>query len=284
MAVKIGHASISENGTIYGKAGDSTKREVCTTNWWNKPWDFVAIHPDENVREKHAAAVEAACANNNIGYCQADRNTLNTAAKAVKYNLAKVAKKCECDCSSLQNVCAVASGAKGVTYSSSNGWTTSTMKSKLKAAGYVIIEDKTYLTSSMYCVRGAIYVKAGSHTVCALGNGSKYTKMLVEAGLTAVTKEPVKTTTKKTEKVTASNAASEGPDKSLAGTYTATNGVHCRDGASTKHKSLCVIPKGTKVKCYGYYGLNGTAKWLYVQFTYNGIQYTGFISAKYLKK
>ena len=285
VAVKIGHASISENGTIYGKAGDSTKREVCTTNWWNKPWDFIAIHPDEKVREKHAAAVEAACANDNIGYSQGERNTLNSLAKSVKYDLAKVTKKCNCDCSSLQNVCAVASGAKGVTYSSSNGWTTSTMKSKLKAAGYVIIEDKTYLTSSMYCVRGAIYVKAGSHTVCALDDGSKYKQMLSKAGISTTidNKEPAKITTS-TKKVTATVTADKGPDKSLAGTYTTTNGVHCRNGAGTKHASLCVIPKGTKVKCYGYYSLSGTAKWLYSQFTLNGVQYTGFVSSKYLKK
>lgn len=85
MSVLIGHASISENGTINGKKGDQTGKEVCVRNFYSKPWDFMAIHPDANVREKHAKAVEAGCANNNIGYGQGDRNTLNTEANNKYY-------------------------------------------------------------------------------------------------------------------------------------------------------------------------------------------------------
>lgn len=180
--VLIGHASISEKGTANGVKGDSTGKEVCIRTWYSKPWDFMAIHPNAKVREKHARAIEAACANNNIGYSQSSRNTLNTLAKAAGYNLLKVGK-CNCDCSSLQNVAAVASGAKGVTYGS-NGWTTSTMKSALKAAGYKIITDRTYLKSADYCVRGAIYVKSSSHTVCGLTNGAKASRTLTKAGIT----------------------------------------------------------------------------------------------------
>lgn len=184
MAVLIGHASISENGTINGAKGDSTGKEVCTRNWYNKPWDYMAIHPDPDVRERHARAIEQACANNNIGYGQNDRNTLNTQAKAVGYDLSKIKTKCNCDCSSLQNVAAMASGAPGVSYGS-NGWTTSSMLAALKAAGYKIITASAYLTSSAYCVRGAIYVKAGSHTVCGLSNGSKASQTLSKAGATS---------------------------------------------------------------------------------------------------
>lgn len=180
--VRIGHASVSEKGTVNGAKGDSTKKEVCTRTWYNGTWDFVAIHPDANVREKHAQSVEAACSNDKVGYGQSDRNTLNTEAKAVDYNIAKITKACNCDCSSLMNVCAVASGAKKATYGS-NGWTTRNMRTKLQAAGYVLIEDKAYLTSSTYCVRGAIYVREGYHTVCGLDNGSKSTQTLKKAGV-----------------------------------------------------------------------------------------------------
>lgn len=179
--VLIGHASISEKGTVNGAKGDSTGKEVCTRTWYSKPWDFMAIHPNATVREKHAKAIEVACANNNIGYGQSNRNTLNTLAKAVGYDLSKVGK-CNCDCSSLQNVAAVTSGAPGVTYGS-NGWTTSTMKSVLQSAGYKIITDSTYLKSADYCVRGAIYVKSGSHTVCGLTNGAKASRTLTKAGI-----------------------------------------------------------------------------------------------------
>ena len=198
MAIRIGHASFSENNSINGKKGDSTKKEVCIRNWYKKPWDYMAIHPDASVREKHAAAVEAACNNDNIGYGQGDRNTAYKEAKAVGYDIAKITNKCNCDCSSLQNLAALVSGAKGVTYGS-NGWTTSSMKSPLKAAGYKIIEDPTILASSSYCVRGAIYVKAGSHTVCGLDNGSSYKKTLEKAGVTDTGSSKAESSTVKIE-------------------------------------------------------------------------------------
>lgn len=171
MAILIGHASISERGTVNGAKGDSTGKEVCVRTWYDKSWDYIAVHPDANVRERHARAIEQACANNNIGYGQSNRNTLNALAKNVGYDLSKVGK-CNCDCSSLQNVAAMASGAEGVTYGS-NGWTTSSMRGALKKAGYEIITDKKILKNASYCVRGAIYVKEGSHTVCGLSSGSK---------------------------------------------------------------------------------------------------------------
>lgn len=272
MSVYIGHASASERGTINGSKGDSTKKEVCTRLWYDGGWDFMAIHPDEKVRDKHAMAVQAACLNDNIGYGQSDRNTLNTVAKSVDYDMKKVNKKCNCDCSSLQNVCAIASGAPKVTYAS-NGWTTRTMKSKLKAAGYIIIEDKDYLKSSMYSVRGAIYVKAGSHTIASLDNGSSYKKTLTKAGISTAPKEVKAADSPKSK------------DASLGGTYVTTSDLHMRDGAGTNKKSLVILPKGTKVKNYGYYtqAKSGT-KWLWVQVTYKDVKYTGFCSNKYLKK
>lgn len=184
MAVKIGHASLSEKGTINGAKGDSTGGEVCIRNWYSKPWDFMAIHPDATVREKHAKAVEDCCENDNIGYGQNDRNTGHDEAKKVSYIISNIKTKCNLDCSSMQNLCALVSGASGVTYGS-NGWTTSDMKDELKTAGYIIITDNDYLTSADYCVRGAIYVKAGSHTVCGLTNGAKASQTLSKAGITS---------------------------------------------------------------------------------------------------
>lgn len=200
--VLIGHASISEKGIVNGSKGDSTGKEVCTRTWYSKPWDFMAIHPDANVREKHAKAVEDACANNYIGYGQSDRNTANTEAKKVNYDISKIKIKCNTDCSALQNLAAVVSGAKGVTYGS-NGWTTSTMKSALQSAGYKIITDSTYLKSADYCVRGAIYVKAGSHTVCGLTNGDKASQTLSKAGLSSASTTSTNTSTSSTTSVSA---------------------------------------------------------------------------------
>ena len=36
MGIRIGHASISENGTTSGKAGDQTGKEVCIREWYSK--------------------------------------------------------------------------------------------------------------------------------------------------------------------------------------------------------------------------------------------------------
>ncbi len=74
--------------------------------------------------------------------------------------------------------------------------------------------------------------------------------------------------------------------KTLAGTYkvTASNGLNVRHGAGATKKKMVAIPYGTKVKCYGYYSTSLGVKWLYIQFTYKGTQYTGFASSKYLKK
>ena len=75
-------------------------------------------------------------------------------------------------------------------------------------------------------------------------------------------------------------------DKPLAGTYAvnAASGLHIRSGAGTSKASLAVLPNGTKVRNYGYYTLSGGVKWLYVQVTYNGVTYTGFMSSQYLRK
>jgi hypothetical protein len=182
MSVLIGHASIAETGGVYGQPGDQTGREVCTRSWWANGWDYMAIHPDPQVRERHARAVEAACANDCVGYSWDSRNTLYEQARVVGMDISRIRTRCNCDCSSLQNCAAVASGAPGVTYGD-NGWVTTNMLGYLRAAGYAIITDRDKLQSDAYCVRGAIYVSSG-HTICALGDGSRAGETLRAAGLT----------------------------------------------------------------------------------------------------
>lgn len=70
----------------------------------------------------------------------------------------------------------------------------------------------------------------------------------------------------------------------LAGTYVTTANLHIRDGAGTENKSLAVLPRGTKVKNYGFYTPNGGKRWLYVVAELKGVRYTGYCSESYLKK
>lgn len=172
MAVRIGHASIDENGNASGgSAGDQTGKELCTRDWYTKGWNVLLRPVRADLAEKSAAAMEAACRNELIGYDQGGRNTLYEKAKAVNFLLDAIEKACECDCSSLVHVCAIAGGAN-LTYGS-NGYTTRTMVKAFVASGdYVKITDSKYLTSDKYLQRGDILVKEGSHTAMVLGNGT----------------------------------------------------------------------------------------------------------------
>lgn len=87
MAIRIGHAAIGTDNKAHGDAaGDQTGKEVCIRSWYNKPWTVVLRPKDAAVAEAMAQAMEAACGNENIGYDQYSRNTLNTQAKKFGYD------------------------------------------------------------------------------------------------------------------------------------------------------------------------------------------------------
>ena len=171
MAIRIGHASIDENGKITGgTSGDQNGKEVCIRNWYNNGWEFLARPKSAAVAEKMALACEAGCANGNIGYDQGQRNTLNTQAKKVDYDLSKILTPCETDCSAFVSVCVLAAGVK-LDYSG-NLPTTRTLKSVLNKSGaFDIYTDSKYLTGTDYLRRGDILCKSGKHTVMVLDSG-----------------------------------------------------------------------------------------------------------------
>lgn len=201
----IGHASKDESGRyVGGQAGDSTQKEVCTRNWYNAGWHTVLRPKSRSLAEKSAKACEAACANNKIGYDQNQRNTLNTQAKAVGYDLAKITTACECDCSTLMHVCAIAGGAN-LSYGS-NGVTTSTMVNAfLKSGDYEKLTDSKYLTSDKYLKRADVLVKNG-HTAMNLTDGEYAgsgtgTKAPAATGKLAVDGKWGKATTKRLQQI-----------------------------------------------------------------------------------
>lgn len=233
MSVLIGHSSIDENGKASGGvAGDQTKKEVCTRSWYNKSWDVVIRPKDAAMAEKMAIACEQACANNKIGYDQYQRNTLYTQAQKVNFDLSKITTACECDCSSLMCICAIAAGVSaGALYISGNMRTTRNMRSAFKNTGkFDILTDSKYLTSDEYLKRGDILVNEGSHTVMVLSNGSK---------VSSVDNKPVENN--KIE----SNTSFCGKG---IGTATALTSMNVRTGGSTSYQVLTTIPKGTKVE------------------------------------
>ena len=174
--IRIGHASISENSTANGSAGDQTGREV----YINDNYNIASLNPNIVLRPKtsslaelSAKACEAGCLNDNIGYSQhgsVNRNSLYNQAVAVGYDLSKVTTKCNTDCSAFMTVCAIAGGSK-ISYGT-NAPTTSNMRTRFKQSGdYTVLTDAKHTTKTDYLKRGDILVHEGSHTVMVLGNG-----------------------------------------------------------------------------------------------------------------
>lgn len=261
MTVKIGHAHSDENGRASGGiAGDQSSREVIVQDWYlrSSGWTIVFRAKDNKTAEKVAKAMEQACANNNIGYDQGQRTTLYAKAKELKWDLSKIKDKCECDCSSLVAVCINAAGI-----SVNKNMYTGSQKILLEATGkFSVLTDKKYLTKSEHLKRGDILLGPG-HTAIVLSDGLSASNNI--------------------EKITTDSAKSF--KNSFAGTYkVAASKLNIRFGAGTLKNVIVVIPKDTEVRCYGYYTKTLGTNWLYVQFTYNNVEYTGFASSKYLVK
>ena len=167
----IGHASISELGTVNGQKGDQTTKEVTLSNWTNRGWNILLRPKDSIKAEIMAQSCEAGCANNNIGYSQSTRNTLRQEAMKVNFDLSKVGL-CNCDCSSFMSVCAESANI-AIPYNYGNAPTTRTMRTAFMSTGeFDLLTDSIYLTSPNFLKRGDILVKEGSHTVMVLDNGS----------------------------------------------------------------------------------------------------------------
>lgn len=103
-------------------------------------------------------------------------------------------------------------------------------------------------------------------------------------GSAATSKRPVQDQEQPVSKKVSATCSAKNFNKYYDGVYTTTDDLYCRNDAGTNKKALCLIPKGTKVNCYGYYNVANGVHWLYVQFTMDGVQYTGFSSSKYLKR
>ena len=72
-------------------------------------------------------------------------------------------------------------------------------------------------------------------------------------------------------------------DSNLNKTYVTTTALNLRVGAGVTKKKELLMPKGTSVRCYGYYTTVLGVKWLLVQVKINGNKYTGYCSSIYLK-
>ena len=174
MSVKIGSARIDENGKAHGGAsGDQTGKEVSTQSWYahTKGWVLLRAKSAE-ARERIARCMQAACDNKHVGYDQYQRDTLYNDAKQYGFDVSKVTKDVETDCSALVRVCVNYAGI------SVGSFRTTNQASVLMATGaFEKFTDDTHCKKSANLLRGDILVtRTQGHTVVVLSDGSNAAK------------------------------------------------------------------------------------------------------------
>lgn len=258
MAVKIGHARISEKGTVEGVAGDQTGHEVEVSDWYSGGWLAVYRPNNEEDAEIIARTCEECCDNNNIGYSQEDRLSLYKQASSNSFKISKVSVPCNTDCSALVSVCVNAAGI-----SISKEMTTRNEDTVLMGTGrFTRLQANKFLNESGNLKRGDILRKSG-HTAIVIKGGDN-------------PESPVKNHT---------SIYADYLNREYAGKYKADTDVYMREGGALTYRTMTVIYESNPVYCYGYYSIDDRGvKWLYCEYALNGIIYTGFVSSGYLTR
>lgn len=226
--VRIGNARIDENGRVSGgQAGDQTGLEVAIEPWYLHKQGWVVIRAkDSKVRERIAICMEAACANNLIGYNQDGSWELYDKSKQYGWDCSKVNVTANTDCSSLVRTCVAYATGKNIPW-----FSTLNQVIVLSDTGYFdIITDAKYTCSPDYVRRGDILcTRTQGHTVVVLDNGSK-------AG---------QTTTEPSSNAAQGNTALCGKG---IGTAVTKQAMNVRNGADISAKSIAVIGTGVAVE------------------------------------
>ena len=287
MSVTLGNASISEFGTINGEKGDQTGREVCLRLWYDGSWTDCLRPTDPDLAEKIASAMEAACANDCIGYGQSDRLTLNDQAKKVGYDLAKITTRCNCDCSSLIAVCVIAGGVKV----SPSIYTGNEAQALLNTGRFERMAGTEYLTDEKKLKRGDILIRKYHHTVMVLSDGEEALpepddgKRYIDtdelnvrefASMAGLPKAAIECGSEveilaqegdwariRLEGFVAAAYLSKAQPKA---TYTTTDNLNLREDPGTEAKILLTIPTGSTVKATGDTEKIGSTMWREVSY------------------
>lgn len=176
-SVYVGSARGDEQGGAKGgRAGDQTGREVSTQKWYRheKGWRTLRAK-DAAAREKLAEAMEAACANAHIGYDQWQRDTLLKEAAKVQYDVSRVEKDCETDCSALTRVCCAYAFGWDVAgeVSAARFYTGNLTEVLLKTGLFDELQGTQYSDRCDYLMRGDIQcTRTQGHVVIVLNDGA----------------------------------------------------------------------------------------------------------------
>lgn len=165
-----------ENGKFSGgNAGDQTGKEWCVRNWYSRPWTCVLRYPDKDVRALLASLGEKAALNDKIGYDQSQRDTYWKELQKAGYDPSAITTPCEADCSSgvIANVKAAGYLLGNTKLQKCTATYTGNMRAGFKAAGFEVLTDSKYITSSAYLLAGDILLADGKHTATNLTDGTK---------------------------------------------------------------------------------------------------------------
>ena len=224
--VRVGSARIDENGKVSGGVpGDQTGMEVAIEPWYLHKQGWVVIRAkDSKVRERIAICMEAACANNFIGYNQDGSWELYDKSKQYGWDCSKVNVTANTDCSSLVRTCVAFAAQKEIAWFSTLNEVTVLDGTKL----FDILTDAKYTKSSDYLLRGDILCTCTQgHTVVVLDNG--------KAG---------QTTTPSSQNAQGNTALC---GKGI-GTAVSKQGMCIRNGADITAKKLAAIDTGVAVE------------------------------------
>ena len=170
--VRVGSARIDENGKLMGgQPGDQTGLEVAIEPWYSHPKKHVVARAKRaSVRESIASDMEAACANDMIGYNQARSWDLYDKSKPYGWDCSKVKVASDVDCSTLVRTCVAYALQRDIPW-----FSTLNEIEKLSETGeFEILRDEKYSQSPDYLLRGDILCTATQgHTLVALDNGAK---------------------------------------------------------------------------------------------------------------
>ena len=178
----ISNSGHDERGRLTGGvSGDQSGTEWQIRTWYNRPWNCILRHPDENVREKIADLAKKAANNSHIGYNQAKRTSFWFALEKVNYDPSKIKTDCDSDCSAGVTAICKAVGfllkireLKDLSITNYTG----SMKPNFKVAGFEVLTDEKYLTSDKYLVPGDILLNEKHHTCINLDYGSEVKKIV----------------------------------------------------------------------------------------------------------
>lgn len=179
MAVKIAHSSHDENGKYHGGKAGNQSNECEIRDWYNRPWTHVIRFKDVNQAERLAIFMVNASKNRNIGYDQGERNTLHRELLKVGFDVSKVSRPCETDCSALVSDAVIYSGVKeSVMFVDGNLTTTYKMRERLVSTGLVnVYTGRDYIAGTSKLMRGDILLNEQQHVAVVVETEPKVTSV-----------------------------------------------------------------------------------------------------------